>query len=115
MGFACRGLLQGFAVLHKAGRQGPVTAPRLDGAPAQQYALAPHRQAAGNDARVLVVNGVAVLAHMAQAIVALGNSKGHGAAALAAELHGESSWLPHILARDGGDGKHGQAPHRHPE
>ncbi|MNM84472.1 hypothetical protein D3C81_965620 [compost metagenome] len=42
-GFATGGLVQGFAVFHETGGQGPEAAAWLDGAPAQQHLAAPGR------------------------------------------------------------------------
>ena len=66
-GFAAGGLFDGFAVFHKSGWQRPVTLARLDGAPAQQHLSAPGRQATGDNIGVLIMNGLALLADVAQA------------------------------------------------
>ncbi|MCY1178332.1 hypothetical protein D9M73_186780 [compost metagenome] len=86
-GLADGGLFDGLAVFHETGGQGPVTASRLDGPPAQQYLGAPGRHAAGDDVGVLVVNGVTTVADKAQARIAFGNALGHRVTALAAKFH----------------------------
>ena len=66
---------------------------RLDGAPAKQDLVLPHRQAADHDLGVLVVNGVAVRAHKTLPIVVGRDAPLHFAPAGAAETHG-SAYLP---------------------
>ena len=86
LGFpACR-LFGGLAVLHESRRQGPVAQARLDGAPAQQDLGAVDRQAAGDDARILVVDGAAAVADVARTVVARGDFQLHGLAAAATEV-----------------------------
>ena len=96
-GFAYGGLLDGLAVFHEAGGQGPETQARLDGTTAQQHLIAPHRYGAGDDIGVLVVNGLTVIADITQACVAFGNALGDWFTALAAEVHagvpGECAYL----------------------
>lgn len=65
MGFTRGGLFQGFAILHKTSWQGPVAAPGFNGASTQQHLLAPHRQAASDDARVLIVHDLALATDVA--------------------------------------------------
>ncbi|MCY1304078.1 hypothetical protein D9M70_538200 [compost metagenome] len=89
-GFPGRSLLQGLAVFHEAGGQGPEALARGDGAPAEQDASFPHGQAAGDDAWVLVMHGQAPVADVPWAIVAAGDSQTYAGAALAAELHAHS-------------------------
>ncbi|SOB49866.1 hypothetical protein PLUA15_160036 [Pseudomonas lundensis] len=97
-GFALRGLLNGFSVFHKSGRQRPEPFARFDRTPAQQDLSAPRRNAPGNDVRVLVMNGLAVIAHVAQARIALRDVLADGMAALAAKFHAELSGVAPILA-----------------
>lgn len=63
-GLARSGLFRRFAVFHEAGRQGPQPVAWLDSAPAQQQAVIPDGYAAGDDLRVLVMNGIARIADM---------------------------------------------------
>jgi hypothetical protein len=109
-GFRAGRVFDGLAVFHKACGQGPVAFARLDGAPAQQHLGAPHGHATGDDIGVLIMNGLAVVAHIPQARIA----------------QGDASWLtvwPHwlqnfmlgslalvpILAGEGPGGKCGMA------
>ena len=94
-GLANGRLLDGFAVLHEAGRQGPVTEPWLDGASAQQHFRAPGRHAAGDDIGVLVVNGLTAVADKTQARIAFGNALDDRVAALTAKFH---AWVPECCA-----------------
>ena len=54
---ARRGVLHRLAVLHESGRHGPEAAPRLDRALAEQDLAFHVDHAAGDDARILVVDG----------------------------------------------------------
>jgi hypothetical protein len=81
------GLLNGFAVLHEPGRNGPVAQSRLDGPATQQDAPLVVGDAAGNDLRVLVVDRAAIRADVAWQMIPWRNAKLYGLAALAAEVH----------------------------
>ena len=94
-GLANRRLLDGFAVLHEACGQGPVTEPWLDGASAQQHLRAPDRHATGDDIGVLVMNRVTAVADKTQARIAFWNALGHRVAALTAKFH---AWVPECCA-----------------
>ena len=77
-----------FAVLHKSGRQRPQAITRFDSPPAQQHPPLPFQNTAGDDLRVLVVNGIAHFADMPGQVVARRDAQGHARAALATKIHG---------------------------
>ena len=70
-GLASGSLFNGLAVFHETCGQGPVPLARLDGASAQQHLSAPGGQAPGNNIGVLIMNGLAVVADITQARIAL--------------------------------------------
>ncbi|MNT25930.1 hypothetical protein D3C72_1614760 [compost metagenome] len=83
-----------FIVFHEAGRQRPVTEARLDGPLAQQDLQLPIFFPDGNRAdhhfRVLVMDGVAVGAHIARTVVAFRNGQADRMGAFGAEFHGQA-------------------------
>jgi len=92
----CTGFFAGFphgpfaqrlAEFHETGGNGPESAPRLDRAPAQQDASVLFRNAANHYFRVLIMNLAAALACPSQAVVALRDFLGDGAAALRTIFH----------------------------
>ena len=90
-GFADRGLLDGLAVFHETGGQGPVTEARFDGAATEQHFSTPGRDTASDDVGVLIVNGLTAVTDKSQSRVALGNALGHRVTAMAAKFH---AWVP---------------------
>src|SRR5665213_303276 len=80
-------LLHGLPVLHEPGRKGPIAQAWLDGPAAQQDAPVVVRDTAGDDPRVLVVNGPAMGADKPRQVIARRNAQLDGLAALAAEVH----------------------------
>src|SRR5690606_20288067 len=69
LGFAHGALRSGLAQFHEAGGEGPFAQSRFDGAPAQQDAVAENRHHAHDIAGILIVNGAALVADVAHAIV----------------------------------------------
>ena len=80
-------LLQGLAVFHIAGGQGPVAHARFDRAFAEQEAAFPDRDRADHDLRVLVVDHAAVVAPIAGPVVPFGDGEQNLFAAMAAIFH----------------------------
>src|SRR5690606_32575160 len=70
-----------------AGRQCPETVAGFDGAAAQQYVALMGDQAAGDDARILVMNHLAMPADIAGAGISLRDGFADGVAAVTAEFH----------------------------
>jgi hypothetical protein len=66
---------------------------RFDGAFAQEDAVFVDRQAAGDNVRILIVDGVAFVANVALAVVTGGNLQANAGATIAAILHSISLWL----------------------
>src|SRR5260370_14843635 len=85
---AGRGLLQRLAVLHEASRDRPIAKTRLDRATAEQDPALMLRNAADDQARVLVVNRAAAVTDVARQVIARRNAQRDRRAALAAVLHG---------------------------
>lgn len=81
------GLRRGFPVFHETCGQRPVASAWLDGATAEQYLVFPDGQAAADDLRIFIVDGMAVITHMASAGVTFGGALYDRVAALTAEVH----------------------------
>src|SRR5688572_8845435 len=81
------GILDGFAVLHEAGGEGPEAAARLDGAAAHQDAVLEDRHAAGDDPRILIMDRGTSPADEARQVVARRDSQFDGLTAVRAEVH----------------------------
>jgi hypothetical protein len=85
---ACRGLLHRLAVLHEAGRHRPEAVPRLDRALAHQDPAVVHLDdAAGDDARILVVDRRAGGTDIAGQVVAFRHLRLDRLATVRTELH----------------------------
>src|SRR5882724_436395 len=69
-GLAKRAVGGGLVQLVIAGRQGPETFSRIDGAPAQQDAVLPAADRADDDLRIFIVDETAIVANEALAVVA---------------------------------------------
>jgi hypothetical protein len=67
------GLKCGFRIFHKAGGQGPVTIPGLNGTTAEQNLTVQNGHRTGDDSRILVMYGFATDAYVAVTIVPLWN------------------------------------------
>lgn len=78
---------RGFPVFHEACRERPEAPAWLDGATAEQYLVFPNGQAAADDLRIFIVDGMAVITHMARAGVTYGGALYDRVAALTAEVH----------------------------
>ena len=79
---------RGLVVFHEARGQGPVAAPRLDGAAREQNASPSGDKAAGDDLGIRVVNRTAAFAHVPLAIVEFGNAAHKRCGALRTKAHG---------------------------
>ncbi len=77
----------GLAVLHEARRECPEAITGFDGPPAQQDSILPGRNGTRHDAWVDVVNGAAVVAHVAFPVVTFRYPELHACPAAAAVLH----------------------------
>ena len=78
-----------FVHFHEARGQGPVAVARFDRAPAEQHLVVPDRHRADDVARILIVDGAAVTAHEAFAVVAGRNAQADLVAADGTEFHGK--------------------------
>ena len=87
-GLAHGRLLYRLAVFHEAGGNCPQAVTRLDGPAAQQDTPLPLGNTAGNDIGVLVMDSVALAAHVPRQGVARGNPKDDWRGTLAAIFHG---------------------------
>lgn len=90
--FPLGGLFQDFGVFHKTGGQGPESVTGFDGTAAEQYLIValgvfPDRQATGDDFRILVMNGPAVITDITGKIVAFRYSQCHGLATVTTVFH----------------------------
>ena len=85
-GLAPGGLGDAFPVFHEARRQRPAAAARLDGAPAQEDAILPHRQGANHQAGIAVMDCATGLADMPRQGIARRNAQAHGRSASRAEI-----------------------------
>src|SRR4029077_14069456 len=81
------GLLQGLAVFHEAGRHGPEATAWLDGTAAQQDAALVVGHAADHEARILVMDRAAGLAHVARQVIARRHAQLHPRRAFTAVFH----------------------------
>ena len=95
---------RGLAVFHEAGRQGPVTVARLDGALAQQNLLAIDGDAADHHLRVFVMNAAAGRADCAQMRVTGRHDALNARAAIAAMMQRRAV---NVEGRAGGAGDGG--------
>src|SRR5690242_17990212 len=89
--FAPRRFLCSFADFHEASRIRPQARLRFNRPPAQEDSALPFRDATRHDLGVMVVNGLARVAHEPGKIVAVWDSVRNGFAALAAKLHGHAA------------------------
>src|SRR6185312_8887656 len=85
--FACGRLRERLANLVEARRECPVASPRIDGALAEQDATVPFRDATHDDARVLIMDCAAGLAHRTGPVIARRDAQLHRPAAVWTEFH----------------------------
>ncbi len=86
-GLARGPVLGGLTALHEAGRERPETMAGLNRPPTEQNFVFPLRNAADDHLGILIVDGPALTADMALAVVAGGDEKADGGAATAAIIH----------------------------
>jgi len=72
--FSQRCLFDAFGVFHKTRGQSPVAVARFYGSAAQQDFIFEYGQAAGDDARVLIVHRTALFAYVSESIVIRGDA-----------------------------------------
>lgn len=82
-------LLSTLADLHKAGREGPETGPRFDGAPTEKNVSVPLRNTSSDDLWIMVMNGLTGLADEPGQVVADGNLLRNWSTAGATIVHRE--------------------------